>query len=94
MNVLKRKTLIDYGKSYSDAKGQLDAWYDEAVKAHWTGPQEIKDRYASASFLHNNMVIFNIKGNRYRLVVKVNYQSQIVSVKWFGTHAEYDKLTF
>jgi mRNA interferase HigB len=94
MNVIKRKTLIEYGKSHGDAKGQLDAWYDEAVKARWTGPQEIKARYASASFLHKNIVVFNIKGNRYRLVVKVEYQSQIVYVKWFGSHAEYDKQTF
>jgi mRNA interferase HigB len=93
MNVIKRKTLIEYGKKYVDAKGQLDAWYHEAEKVGWFGPQDIKDRYPSASFLRNNVVVFNIKGNRYRLVVRVDYQSQVVFITWFGPHAEYDKLT-
>ena len=94
MNVIKRKTLIEYGLKFGDAKSQLDSWYHEADKASWSGPQDIKDRYSSASFLPKNIVIFNIKGTRYRLVVKVEYQSQIVFIKWFGTHADYDKQKF
>lgn len=94
MNVIKRKTLIDYGTKFGDAKDQLDTWYHETDKSHWSGPQDIKIRYPSASFLHKNIVIFNIKGNRYRLVVKVDYPSQAVFVKWFGTHADYDKQNF
>ena len=94
MNVIKRKTLVEYGLIFGDAKSQLDAWYHEVEKASWSGPQEIKERYSSASFLHKNIVIFNIKGNRYRLVVKVEYQSQVVFIKWFGTHADYDKQNF
>jgi len=94
MNVIKRKTLVEYCTKYGDAKDQLKAWYHEADKAQWTGPQDIKDRYPSASLLRKNIVIFNIKGNRYRLVVKVDYQSQAVYVNWFGTHADYDKQNF
>jgi len=93
MNVLKRKTLIEYSKKYVDAKGQLDAWYHEAEKVNWSGPQDIKMRYPSASLLRNNVVVFNIKGNRYRLIVRVGYQAQVVFIKWFGPHADYDKLT-
>jgi mRNA interferase HigB len=93
MNVVKRKTLIEYGKKYVDAKGQLDAWYHEADKARWYGPQDIKVRYPSASLLHNNVVVFNIKGNRYRLIVHVEYKAQVVFITCFGSHAEYDKLT-
>lgn len=94
MNVIKRKTLIEYGLKFGDAKSQLDTWYHEADKASWSGPQDIKDRYSNASFLPKSIVIFNTKGNRYRLVAKVDYQSQFVFIKWFGTHADYDKQKF
>lgn len=93
MNVVKRKTLVEYGKKYAGAKGQLDAWYHEAERSRWSGPQDIKERYPSASFLRNNVVVFNIKGNRYRLVVRVEFTAQVVFITWFGPHAEYDKLT-
>ena len=94
MNVIKRKALIEYGTKFGDAKDQLDTWYHETNKAHWSGPQDIKNRYPNASIIHKNIVIFDIKGNRYRLAVKVDYQSQAVLVKWFGTHADYDKQKF
>lgn len=94
MNVIKRKTLVEYGITYGYAKSQLDVWYHDVDKAAWNGPQDIKVRYSSASFLRKNIVIFNIKGNRYRLVVKVDYLSQFVFIKWFGTHADYDKQKF
>ena len=66
----------------------------EVAGANWTGPQEIKDRYPSASILADNRVIFNIKGNSYRLLLKVRYQNGIVLIEWIGTHAEYDKQDF
>ncbi|MBI5191604.1 MAG: type II toxin-antitoxin system HigB family toxin [Nitrospirae bacterium] len=94
MNVIARSRLAGYWKKYRDAKGQLDAWYHEADKAEWAGTQDIKRRYPSASFLHDNIVVFNIKGNKCRLVVKVRYESQAVFVRWFGTHADYDKEVF
>lgn len=92
MNVISKKRLLSYLKKHSDAKSQLLAWYGEATRARWTNPQHIKNRYPSASFLPNNDVVFNIKGNKYRLVVNIRYESQLVFIKWFGTHSEYDKL--
>lgn len=66
----------------------------EAQSACWKTPQDIKDRYRSADFLDGNRVIFNIKGNHYRLVVKVRYQNGIAVIEWVGTHAQYDKQRF
>ena len=75
-------------------KKSLDIWFDEASNAVWHTPQDIKNRYPSADFLPDNRVIFNIKGNHYRLVIKVRYQNGIAVVEWIGTHAEYDKRSF
>jgi mRNA interferase HigB len=92
MNVISKKRLLGYIKKHSDAKSQLLAWFGEAKRAQWNNPQHIKSRYPSASFLPKNDVVFNVKGNKYRLVVNIRYESQIVFIKWFGTHSEYDKL--
>lgn len=94
MKVQPRKILDDFMRKHADAKGPLESWYAEVSAAHWDTPSDIKLRYQSASFLPQNYVIFNIKGNRYRLVTKLAYNSSIVLVKWIGTHAEYDKKTF
>lgn len=75
----------------SDAGGALKAWLAEAKLAQWTCPQDVKDRYANASIIANNRVVFNIKGNDYRLIVAIAYRMQYVYVKFIGTHAEYDK---
>jgi len=83
--------LDAFKRTHADSRGPLDAWQVEVEAANWSGPQEIKNRYPSASFLADNRVIFNIKGNTYRLVVKARYQNGIVLIEWIGTHAEYDK---
>jgi mRNA interferase HigB len=83
--------LDAFKRTHADSRGPLDAWQTEVEASRWNGPQEIKDRYPSASFLADNRVIFNIKGNTYRLVVKARYQNGIVLIEWIGTHAEYDK---
>jgi mRNA interferase HigB len=76
-----------------DSEGSLRAWHAEAERSSWTGPADIKARYPSASFLAgNNRVIFNIKGNKYRLVVEVRYRWRRVFVRWIGTHSDYDKI--
>lgn len=75
-----------------DSEEPLKAWLEEAKKANWTTPQEIKDQYGSASFVGNNRVVFNIKGNDYRLIVAIAYRLQVVYVKFIGTHTEYDKV--
>ena len=92
MNVISRKTLHDFWQKHGDAKGPLTCWYQEVSKSHWSDPSEIKARYATASFLDHNRVVFNIKGNTYRLVCSVAYRQRAVFIKFIGTHAEYDKL--
>lgn len=91
MRVLGREVLESFKGAHADVRGQLDAWFREAEKAKWTRWRDIKDRYPSASDLPNDIVIFNIKGNKYRIAVKVNYQYQIVKIEKVGTHAEYSK---
>lgn len=70
----------------------MRAWYDEAAKASWQSPQEIKDQYRNASFIANNRVVFNIKGNDYRLIVAIAYRFGALYIKFIGTHAQYDKV--
>jgi len=70
----------------------LVAWYSEAIKAEWSAPQEIKTRYKTASFLADNRVVFNVGGNKYRLVVKINYPYGTVYIRFIGPHAEYDRI--
>lgn len=94
MKVLGRDKLIKFSKKHANAKTALDAWFGEADRANWKSGHDIKARYSSADFLANNCVIFNIKGNHYRLVVKVRFQAGVVVIEWVGTHAEYDKKSF
>ncbi len=94
MNVLGRNLLTEFSAKHANVKSALEAWFHEACKAEWKTPQDIKNRYRSADFLDDNRVIFDIKGNHYRLVVKVRYQNGIVRVEWVGTHAEYSKKWF
>lgn len=96
MRVLGRDKLIKCSKKHANAKSALDSWLFEVSQSdcRWQSSQDIKQRYASASFLANNRVIFNIKGNSYRLVVEARYQSGLVVIEWVGTHAEYDKRSF
>jgi mRNA interferase HigB len=72
-------------------KAALDAWFAEASRAHWTSG-DVKRLYASASIVSGDRVVFNIKGNDYRLVVAIDYEKSIVWIKWIGTHAQYDKI--
>lgn len=94
MRVISKKTLVDFWESghYQDAKQQLEAWHDIAIKAVWKSPQDIKDQFRNASFSANNRVVFNIAGNKYRLVVAIQYSAEIVWIKFIGTHAQYDKI--
>lgn len=86
--------LDAFKRTHVNSRGPLDAWQSEVEATNWSGPQEIKNRYPSASLLADNRVIFNIKGNTYRLLVKARYQNRIVLIEWIGTHAEYDKQDF
>jgi mRNA interferase HigB len=79
---------------HRDASGAVDAWVRETKAAEWQTPADIKTRYPAASFLANNRVVFNIKGNKYRLDTRVAYQTSVVVVNRIGTHAEYGRWTF
>jgi mRNA interferase HigB len=92
MKVIAIGTLRAFWERHADAEQPLKAWYDEAKAASWSGPKDIKNLYASASFVGKNRVVFNIKGNSYRLIVAVAYRFQVVYIKFIGTHAEYDKV--
>lgn len=94
MRVIGREKLTKFSKRHANSKPAIDAWVDEAERAEWKRPQDIKNDYGSADFLSDNRVIFNIKGNHYRLLVEVRYRNGIAVVLWVGTHAEYDKQKF
>lgn len=94
MQLLGLPVLERLKQRHADARGALDVWRNEVERAKWTGPQDVKARYATASFLADNRIIFNIKGNSYRLVVKVKYVNGMVLIEWAGTHAEYNKQKF
>ena len=94
MQLLGLFKLDDFKRKHADSRGPLDVWRVEIEEARWSDPQDLKNRYPSASFLADNRVIFNIKGHAFRLVIKAKYQNGIVLVEWVGTHAEYDKKKF
>jgi len=83
--------LDEFADKHGDVRGQLASWLGEAKKAEWHTPAEIKARYAAASFLTDNRVVFNLKGTKYRLEVLVGYKSQTILINRIGTHAEYSK---
>ena len=94
MKVLGQAILIDYCNNHADFASKIRAWIAEAKEAKWATPNDIKARYVNASFLSDNRVVFNIKGNKYRIDTKIYYQRKIVMVKRIGTHGEYNKWKF
>ena len=92
MRIIARRTLREFWELHPDAEQPLKAWFAEASGAAWETPQAIKDQYRHANFVADNRVIFNIGGNKYRLVVHVNYGHGIVFIKFVGTHSEYDRI--
>jgi mRNA interferase HigB len=92
MRIHHREILIACYTEHPDAKANMEAWYAISKDANWKKPMEIKARYASASFLHGNRVVFNISGNNYRLITVINYNLGIVEIRFADTHAEYDKI--
>jgi mRNA interferase HigB len=89
MELLGRNILSDFKAAHPDACSQIDSWEAEVKGADWQTPSDIKARYGSASVLKDNHIVFNIKGNKYRLLVQVAYKTKIVLVKKAGTHQEY-----
>jgi mRNA interferase HigB len=92
LRVIAKKILRDFWQKHSDCEQQLKSWYREAEKGDWKTLNEIKKEYPSASILRDNRIVFNIKGNNYRLIVKVNLHYQMIWIRFIGTHKEYDKI--
>lgn len=92
MRIIAKRTLRQFWLIHADAKGPLEAWHAEARRAAWTTPQQVKRIFGSASILKNGRVVFNIAGNKYRLVVAIDYGRGACFVKFIGNHAQYDAI--
>ncbi len=92
LRVIAKKVLREFWEKHSDCEQQLKAWFQETSKTEWTNLNEIKVEYPSASIIGNDRIVFNIKGNKYRLIVKINFDYQMVWIRFIGTHSEYDKV--
>ncbi|MFH1708305.1 MAG: type II toxin-antitoxin system HigB family toxin [Planctomycetota bacterium] len=92
MRIISRRTLKDYWEKECAAKEGLLAWYAEVKQAKWLTPPDVKGRYPSVSILKDGRVVFNIGGNKYRLVVWINYKFGIVYIRFIGSHTAYDKI--
>ena len=92
MRVIAKKTLREFWIKHPNAEQPLLAWYREVEKDDWDTPAKLKIRYPSASIVKGNRSVFNIKGNSYRLVVRINYQKRLVYIRFVGTHSEYDNI--
>lgn len=91
MKIIGKDLLTSFKQKHADVRSSIDSWLAEAEISIWEKPADIKQRYGSASILADNNVIFNLKGNKYRLKVKVSYRSKIILIKNIGTHTEYMK---
>jgi len=92
MRIIAKKTLKEYFEKNAESKQPLLIWYKEVNNGKWKNHNEMKETFTSLSIIPNERIVFNIKGNKYRVVTKVNYDYQIMWIRFVGTHAEYDKI--
>jgi mRNA interferase HigB len=92
MRVVSRGTLRDFWRKHTDAEGPLKAWFVEVSRSEWKTMVDIRRQYATASVIDNERVVFNVGGNKYRLVVKLWFPGQVVWIKFIGTHGSYDRI--
>lgn len=92
MRIIAKKVLREFWEKHADAEKPLKAWFADSKNTLWKNSMDIKQYYRNASFLADNRVVFNIKGNKYRLIVIINYDFGIVYIRFIGTHKEYDKI--
>ncbi len=90
--IIAKSTLREFWEKHADAEQYLKTWYDTTKSSKWNLPNDVKLTYTNASILKNGRVVFNIKGNAYRLIAKFNYEKQWAFIRFIGTHAEYDKI--
>ena len=92
MRIIAKGTLRAFWRRYPDAEQPLRSWYSEARKADWCDPHNVKRMYRSASVVGNGRIVFNIGGNKFRLVAQINYHYGVIYLRFIGTHAEYDEI--
>jgi len=90
--IFAKSTLREFWESRPDSEQYLKTWYDTTMNSNWKSPNDVKQTYANASILKDNRIVFNIKGNTFRLVTKFNFEKQWVFIRFIGTHSEYDKI--
>lgn len=90
--IFAKSTLRIYWEKHADSEQYLKTWYDTAMSCDWNSPSDVKNTYANASILKDRRVVFNIKGNSYRLVTKFNFEKKWIFIRFIGTHADYDKI--
>jgi len=90
--IFAKSTLREYWEVHHDAEHYLKTWYDTAMNANWKSPNDVMQTYANASILKDSRIVFNVKGNSYRLVAKFNFEKQWIFIRFIGTHNEYDKI--
>lgn len=91
MKVLGKILLSEFAHTYGDALNWIENWIADVEAADWSSPHDVRERYNTASFLKGGLMVFNVRGNNYRLEVQIAYQTKIVQVIWIGTHAQYDE---
>ena len=92
MRVFAKRTLREFWNKHPDCEQQLKIWYEQTGKAAWINPNSVISEFSNARQIGKDRIIFNIKGNKYRLVVRVNYQFGMVYIRFIGNHTEYDKI--
>jgi mRNA interferase HigB len=90
--IFAKSTLRQFWENYPDSEQYLKTWFDTAMSSNWKTPADVKKSYANESILKDGRIVFNIKGNTYRLVTKINYEKQWIFIRFIGTHTEYDKI--
>jgi mRNA interferase HigB len=91
-NIITRKTLLEYAKKYPMAKTALFEWYHELNKSSFKSFNELKKVYPNVSLVGDDRVVFNIMGNKFRLVIRIVFEFKAIQIKWFGSHSDYDKI--
>lgn len=91
-NIITRKTLLEYCRNYPEAAAALQSWYYELLKSEFKNFNDLKKVYGNASLVGDDRIVFNIMGNKYRLVIRMVFEFKAIQIKWFGTHRKYDKI--
>ena len=91
-NIIARKTLLEYCKKYPEAKTSLLSWYHELEKSDFKSINELRRTFPDVSIIGDNRIIFNIQGNKFRLIVRIVFDYKEIQIKWFGSHSEYNKI--